>query len=192
MPAWPWGQSLGLLCHTDVCHTGSGFMPSARLPGSSQGWEGSTMPCCSCVPSCCCSSTGHAAHQLPSLAGAAPLHSSPAPGSLQCPCLTNAARKPTWERGSNYSCLNWNLLIQPERTGHSLAPCRSSTFARAAPGDHSIRVGGQLWSWAAWRGPASSHTTCRLRSCPSSCTLSLCSSSISRLWRSVLWRTSER
>lgn len=36
------------------------------------------------------------------------------------------------------------------------------------------------------------HTTCRLRSCPSSCTLSLCSSSISRLCRSVLWRTSER
>lgn len=36
------------------------------------------------------------------------------------------------------------------------------------------------------------YTTCRLRSCPSSCTLSLCSSSISRLCRSVLWRTSER
>lgn len=41
-------------------------------------------------------------------------------------------------------------------------------------------------------GGAEPHTTCRLRSCPSSCTLSLCSSSISRLCRSVLWRTSER
>lgn len=40
--------------------------------------------------------------------------------------------------------------------------------------------------------PDRPHTTCRLLSCPSSCTLSLCSSSISRLWRSVLCRTSER